>query len=98
MDRRIESSLCLRCLADPAVHHFRPFVDYWKPLFSFNDTYMDELHQRADECGYTKFMETAMTFPPDGPLPTPPQVNTSARCDVWDDIITAAMAVNPCWG
>lgn len=78
----------------PAV----PFVDYWKPLFSFNDTYMDELHQRADECGYTEFMETAMTFPPEGPLPTPPQLNTSARCDVWGDIISAAMEINPCWG
>lgn len=78
----------------PAV----PFVDYWKPLFSFNDSYMDELHQRADECGYTAFMETAMKFPPDGPLPTPPQVNTSDRCDLWDSIITAAQAVNPCWG
>ena len=78
----------------PAV----PFVDYWKPLFSLNDSYMEELHQRADECGYTDFMEKAMTFPPDGPLPTPPQVNTSTRCDVWDDIISAAMEINPCWG
>ena len=78
----------------PAV----PFVDYWKPLFNFNETYMDDLHERADSCGYTEFMETAMTFPPTGPLPTPPQVDTSANCDLWDDVINAAMLVNPCWG
>ena len=79
----------------PAV----PFVDYWKPLFNLNDTYMADLHQRADECGYTEFMETAMTFPPSGLLPAPPQYyNMSAKCSIWNDVIEAAMEVNPCWG
>ena len=75
-----------------------PFVDYWDPLFSLNDTFMADIHQRADDCGYTDFMETAMQFPPSGPLPTPPNVDGKQKgCDIWDDIITAAQAVNPCW-
>ncbi|KAK3714519.1 hypothetical protein LTR37_007825 [Vermiconidia calcicola] len=77
-----------------------PFVDYWNPLFSFNDTYMDDIRQRADECGYTEFMETAMTFPPTGPLPLPPHVNgpkSGGKCDIWGEVISAAQAINPCW-
>ena len=76
----------------PAV----PFVDYWAPLFSLNDTFMDSLHERADSCGFTEFMETAMTFPPKGPLPDPPSAHAHG-CHLWKDIIPAAQAVNPCW-
>ena len=76
-----------------------PFVEYWDPLFSLNATYMDDLRNRADKCGYTAFMEEAMTFPPNGPLPTPPNVNgNKANCDLWSEVVNyAAPAVNPCW-
>jgi len=77
----------------PAV----PMVESLQPLFNFNDSYMADIRQRADECGYTEFMETAMTFPPTGPLPTPPQLELEPKCDLWNEIISAAMAVNPCW-
>ncbi|KAK5707500.1 hypothetical protein LTR97_000034 [Elasticomyces elasticus] len=78
----------------PAV----PMVDYWAPLFSFNDTFMDDLHKRADACRYTDFIETAMTFPPNGTLPTPPNVNGDVDgCSLWADVYNAAMLVNPCW-
>ena len=64
----------------PAV----PFVDYWSGLFSFNQTFTDDLHRRADACGYTDFMDLAMTFPPTGPLPTPPNVNGDVTgCAIW---------------
>ena len=33
-----------------------PFVDYWDPLFSLNQTFMDDIHRRADKCGYTAFI------------------------------------------
>ncbi|KAK3054734.1 hypothetical protein LTR09_004463 [Extremus antarcticus] len=79
-----------------------PFVEYWAPLFSLNDTYMDHLRHLHQECGYADFMETAMQFPPKGPLPTPPHPNigggSGARCDIWGDVAYyAAPAVNPCW-
>ncbi|KAK3115666.1 hypothetical protein LTR53_004767 [Teratosphaeriaceae sp. CCFEE 6253] len=68
------------------------------PLFSLNDTYMADLHKRADACGYTEFIDIAMTFPPTGPLPTPPNVNGDMKgCSLWNDVINAALLVNPCW-
>jgi len=33
-----------------------PFVDYWQSIFSLNQTFMDDIHRRADACGYTAFM------------------------------------------
>ncbi|KAK4540376.1 hypothetical protein LTR36_009233 [Oleoguttula mirabilis] len=75
-----------------------PFVDYWSGLFSFNQTFMDDIHRRADACGYTAFYELAMQFPPNGTLPTPPNVNDDiAGCEIWDDVFSAALLVNPCW-
>ena len=38
-------------------------VNYWKPMFSLNDTYLQDLNDRADKCGYTDFINTAMTKP-----------------------------------
>lgn len=75
-----------------------PFVDYWSGLFSLNETFLNDIHERADKCGYTQFMETAMTFPPTGPLPTPPNVDGNKKgCSIWADVINAAPLVNPCW-
>ena len=64
----------------PAV----PFVDYWSGLFSFNETFMDHLHEKWDSCGYADFYEEAFTFPPKGPLPTPPNAgNNVTDCSLW---------------
>lgn len=78
----------------PAV----PFVDYWSNLFALNDTFMDHLHEKYESCGYKDFMDTAMTFPPTGPLPTPPDVDEKDdSCRLFNEITDAAMLVNPCW-
>lgn len=71
-------------------------VNYWKPMFSLNDSYLEDLNERADKCGYTDFINTAMTFPPSGPLPSPPD-DSAKGCGIWNDVISAAMEVNPCW-
>ena len=74
------------------------FVDYWGPLLYLNSTFVDYLHTTADECGYTQFMETAMTFPPKGKLPTPPNADSSNdTCDLWDAAIEAIALINPCF-
>lgn len=59
------------------------YVDYWTPLFALDDTTMDTLHEKAANCGYTNYLEENLVYPPKGPFPTPPQLNTSAECDVW---------------
>lgn len=64
-------------------------------VFALNETFMTSINQRAEECGYFAFMEEALTFPPAGKFTAP---NDSASgCDVWDDIVTAAIYVNPCF-
>ena len=57
---------------------------------------MAHINDRADKCGYTKFLEEALQFPPPKNFPAAPNPSDPA-CDVWDDIITAATFVNPCF-
>lgn len=71
-------------------------LNYWSNVFNLNETFMSDINERADSCGYMDFMKNALTFPPIGKLPNPP--NSSAPgCDVWDDIVAAAYYVNPCF-
>lgn len=70
-------------------------LDYFQSVFGLNQTFMESVNQRAESCGYNSFMEKALTFPPSGKFTAP---NSSVEgCDVWDDIITAAIYVNPCF-
>lgn len=57
---------------------------------------MSDINQRAEECGYFSFMEQALTFPPSNESLVLPNASAPG-CDVWDDIVTAAIYVNPCF-
>lgn len=73
-------------------------MNYWDSLFSLNQTFMDYLNNASLTCGYTQFLDSALTFPPTGLLPTPPNVDyTMEGCTLWNDVINAAQLVNPCW-
>lgn len=58
---------------------------------------MDEIHERDDQCGYTSYMEKYLTFPPVGPLPTPPSNASVQGCALWNDILEAVFLTNPCF-
>lgn len=61
-----------------------PFVDYWSGLFSFNKTFLDHLHEKWESCGYADFYEEALSFPPKGLLPTPPNLHGNRTdCSLW---------------
>ncbi|KAF2477049.1 carboxypeptidase cpdS precursor [Lindgomyces ingoldianus] len=77
----------------PAV----PFVDQWEGLFNLNETFMEDIHTRADECGYTDYVETYLTFPPPGPLPVPANNSHTPGCGLWNDITNAVLLTNPCF-
>jgi carboxypeptidase D len=82
----------------PAVQ----FVDYWKPLFSFNDSFTDYLHNASDACGYTAYLDKYVTFPPSGIQPshspgTDKEGKVLEGCDVFDDIFNAVLLTNPCF-
>ena len=57
---------------------------------------MADINKRADSCGYTKFMEDALVFPPTGRIPSAPDP-FQPGCDIWYDIVEAAYYVNPCF-
>lgn len=74
------------------------FANYWSNLLALNQTFIKDINTRAAKCGYTKFMEETLVFPPKGKLPTPPNVDyTMEGCEIWNDIYYAASLVNPCF-
>ncbi|KAF2458533.1 Alpha/Beta hydrolase protein [Lineolata rhizophorae] len=74
----------------PAV----PFVDYWGPLLNLNESFLEDIHDRADACNFTSFIETYLVFPPPGPMPMPEE---SEECGLWGDILDAEFLINPCF-
>lgn len=57
---------------------------------------MSEINQRAEKCGYNKFLDEALQYPPTKNFPTAPDPRDPG-CNVWDDIVTAVTYVNPCF-
>ncbi|KAL8862714.1 MAG: hypothetical protein Q9178_001212 [Gyalolechia marmorata] len=72
------------------------FVDANANLFSFNRTFTDTIHSRADSCGYTSFLSAYLTYPPLGPRPSPPDASAPG-CDLFNDIFAAVSLINPCF-
>ncbi|KAF9224579.1 alpha/beta-hydrolase [Gyrodon lividus] len=72
------------------------FVHRYEGLFSFNQTYMEQLDKKAARCNYTDYVSTYVTYPPTGLLPLPGvSVEFAKGCDVWDDIFINALIINP---
>ncbi|KAI1342502.1 carboxypeptidase [Xylariaceae sp. FL0016] len=74
----------------PAVTHLNNYAN----VFALNESTMASVNQKAEDCGYFAWMEEALTFPPAGKFTSP---NNSRDCDVWDDVVEAAIYVNPCF-
>jgi carboxypeptidase D len=69
--------------------------------FPFNDTYMAELRNATETCGYNEYIAKALTFPPDGHFENPVGINSSTSdptdsCDVFDSIFSEIFNINPC--
>jgi carboxypeptidase D len=73
------------------------FMDYWKPIFSLNDSYVDTLHKKAKTCGYTDYLNKYLVFPPAGVQPIVPPETAPGDCDVFTDLFNAATLINPCF-
>lgn len=78
------------------------FVDYWGGLFPFNDTFKAQYRNVSSSCGYDDFLNTYLTYPPPGPLPsklpgTGRHGYVTEDCDIFDLIYNEVFWVNPCW-
>ena len=76
----------------PAV----PALNKYASVFGLNDSFMADINERAVSCGYIEFLDYALSFPPPTKLPSGPNISAPG-CAVWDDIVTAAITVNPCF-
>ncbi|KAI4175277.1 MAG: hypothetical protein LQ343_001813 [Gyalolechia ehrenbergii] len=77
-----------------------PYVDYWSNVFNLNASFTSAIHAKADQCNYTTYFNTYLTFPPP-PAPFPvlpdPFATDAYTCDLFDDVYSAALAINPCF-
>ena len=93
-------SLVLACIKTSAINPERaPAVaalNYFEKVFSLNDTFTAEINAKADKCGYTDFLNKALTYPPPKDFPTAPDPSKDG-CDVWDEVVKAATYINPCF-
>jgi carboxypeptidase D len=56
---------------------------------------MAEIRRKATSCGYYDYWAKYLTFPPPGPIPEP--TGDEDCFGIWEDILGAASAVNPCF-
>ncbi|CAE6433175.1 unnamed protein product [Rhizoctonia solani] len=81
------------------------FVQKWKHVLGLNSTFLANLQQVSDKCGYTDYAKKYVTYPPKGKLPLPSQAYTGTpndsgikvkdECAIWDMVYYAAITVNP---
>jgi carboxypeptidase D len=74
-----------------------PFLHQYNNVLNLNDSYLQYLTTRADECGYTEFYNKHMTFPPSGPMPPSPDPDNLDGCYLWEEAYLALIYVNPCF-
>ncbi|KAI0820726.1 Alpha/Beta hydrolase protein [Trametes gibbosa] len=76
-----------------------PAVDYvhkFEQVFALNQTFLAHINDTAERCGYAGYIDKYVTYPPKGPLPLPgDSIDVSRECNVWDEIMYAALAINP---
>lgn len=91
-------------IIDPSINHDEVLleapsimaVNQYNNILNINASYLDFLNKKNVDCGFAKFMEDSLVFPPTGKLPSAPQAFGNG-CDVFDDFTVAAAYINPCY-
>ncbi|EMD41126.1 hypothetical protein CERSUDRAFT_149813 [Gelatoporia subvermispora B] len=72
------------------------FVNKYEHVFSFNQSFLEFLNNRAVECNYADYFAKHVLYPPKGLLPLPgTSTEADPGCDLWDTVFDAALLVNP---
>lgn len=104
---RRTSQIALTSITDPCIGQFDyvqeevptvPYVVENNNFFNFNASFIAQLQELHESCGYAEYIEKYLTFPPPGPQP-PVYFNytSEANCDVFDLVNFAAFDPNPCF-
>jgi carboxypeptidase D len=77
-----------------------PYVEFWQNLLYLNQTFMDQIRERQQQCNYSSYWDKYFQFPPPQEpfpvLPDPYQTD-AATCDMFDTVYAAILEVNPCF-
>jgi carboxypeptidase D len=79
------------------------FVNYWSGLFPFNDTFRADMYETDKNCGFTKFIENYLVYPPKGNMPNRfPGEDDDGQVKIdciysLGAIMRAIMSLNPCF-
>lgn len=79
-------------MAVPAAAHMNAYNN----IMGLNESFVNLINEHAESCGFPAWLDTALTFPPKGPLPEPPSLDYPG-CGLWGDIVDAMYYVNPCF-
>jgi carboxypeptidase D len=61
-----------------------------------SQTFLTHLDSVAAACNYSDYMKKYVTYPPKGQLPLPGEsTECDPGCDVWTEIVYAALTLNP---
>lgn len=65
-----------------------------------NDTFLAQIHERQEQCGYAAYFEKYLQFPPPNgsfPVLPDPYATYNYTCDMFDTVYEAILEVNPCF-
>ncbi|KAK2595494.1 hypothetical protein QQS21_006769 [Conoideocrella luteorostrata] len=68
----------------------------YQKSIGLNDTFVSEMNERAEKCGYTAFLAEALTYPPPKDFLAAPHVDQPG-CGIWSHGLKAAFEANPCF-
>jgi carboxypeptidase D len=77
-----------------------PFVEYWQNLLYLNETFMDQVRERQQQCNYSSYLDEYFQFPPPQkafPVLPDPYSTEEGTCDMFDTFYNAILEVNPCF-
>ncbi|CAG7974589.1 unnamed protein product [Penicillium salamii] len=72
-----------------------PFVEKNADLFNFNQSFMADLKDTYEQCGFKDYNDEYLTFPASGIQP--PKLMNYSECDIYNMIYNEAYNPNPCW-
>jgi carboxypeptidase D len=77
------------------------YATYWNNVLGLNESYLEDLNTRADDCGFTSYIDEYLVYPPPQEPPTqfapPDEQLAEDYCFIWQSLREAAELVNPCF-
>lgn len=71
------------------------FIEANNNVLGYNDSYLADMAALHESCGYQKFLDEYLVFPPSGTQPALPE--STGDCAVWNSAYYTAYATNPCF-